>query len=195
MGREREGGSQRREEEKKIKGVLFPRLRMESVTTVTKGSVMRARSSASASSASSASRVCAFSVRSNPVGLSVSSRNNRSRSKRSQLPLSALKTKGVFISAKPASESSQPQVSKQLPTVEEQRQAARKMIAYFQEKRMEEEYQQNQQLGWVPKAEIANGRWVMFGLLVGMLTEYATGVNFIEQIKLLLVNLSIVDFD
>jgi len=35
----------------------------------------------------------------------------------------------------------------------------------------------------------------MFGLLVGMLTEYSTGVNFIEQIKLLLVNLSIVDFD
>lgn len=57
------------------------------------------------------------------------------------------------------------------------------------------EYEKNKQLGWVPKAEIANGRWVMFGLLVGMLTEYSTGVNFIEQIKLLLVNLSIVDFD
>merc|ERR1719199_2423763 len=31
---------------------------------------------------------------------------------------------------------------------------------------------------------IANGRWVMFGLLVGMMTEYATGLNFVDQIKL-----------
>mmetsp|Transcript_8238 Transcript_8238/g.24721 ORF Transcript_8238/g.24721 Transcript_8238/m.24721 type:complete len:127 (-) Transcript_8238:200-580(-) len=87
------------------------------------------------------------------------------------------------------------QSSKQLPTVEQQRVAARQMIAYFKEKKVEAEYEKNKQLGWVPKAEIANGRWVMFGLLVGMLTEYSTGVNFIEQIKLLLVNLSIVDFD
>merc|ERR1712224_186904 len=87
------------------------------------------------------------------------------------------------------------QSSKQLPTVEQQRVAARQMIAYFKEKKVEAEYEKNKQLGWVPKAEVANGRWVMFGLLVGMLTEYSTGVNFIEQIKLLLVNLSIVDFD
>merc|ERR1711934_1121555 len=79
--------------------------------------------------------------------------------------------------------------------LEQQRVAARQMIAYFKEKKVEAEYEKNKQLGWVPKAEIANGRWVMFGLLVGMLTEYSTGVNFIEQIKLLLVNLSIVDFD
>merc|ERR1712032_1390904 len=90
---------------------------------------------------------------------------------------------------------SESQVSEQLPTVEEQRKAAREMIAYFQEKRIEKEYMENQKLGWVPKAEISNGRWVMFGLLVGMLTEYATGVDFIDQIKLVLVNLSIVDFD
>lgn len=30
-------------------------------------------------------------------------------------------------------------------------------------------------LGWTRKNEITNGRWVMFGILVGMLTEYATG--------------------
>jgi len=69
------------------------------------------------------------------------------------------------------------------------------MVAYFKQKKYEEELLKNQKLGWVPKAEISNGRWVMFGLLVGMLTEYSTGVNFIDQIKLLLVNLSIVDFD
>uniref|UniRef100_A0A7S2T833 High light inducible protein n=1 Tax=Chloropicon primus TaxID=1764295 RepID=A0A7S2T833_9CHLO len=87
------------------------------------------------------------------------------------------------------------QTSKQLPTVEQQRSAAREMISYFKEKNVEAEFEKNKQLGWVPKAEISNGRWVMFGLLVGILTEYSTGVNFIEQIKLLLVNLSIVDFD
>ena len=49
--------------------------------------------------------------------------------------------------------------------------------------------------GWIPKAEISNGRWVMFGLLVGVLTEYATGVDFPDQIKLMLSYLGIVDFD
>lgn len=29
--------------------------------------------------------------------------------------------------------------------------------------------------GWTRKNEINNGRWVMFGLLVGMMTEYSTG--------------------
>mmetsp|Transcript_8682 Transcript_8682/g.23590 ORF Transcript_8682/g.23590 Transcript_8682/m.23590 type:complete len:134 (+) Transcript_8682:57-458(+) len=97
------------------------------------------------------------------------------------------------LSAKTTSESVS--ASKQLPTVQEQRAAARDMVAYFKQKKYEEELLKNQKLGWVPKAEISNGRWVMFGLLVGMLTEYSTGVNFIDQIKLLLVNLSIVDFD
>ena len=31
-------------------------------------------------------------------------------------------------------------------------------------------------LGWTKTNEINNGRWVMFGLLVGMMTEFATGV-------------------
>jgi hypothetical protein len=29
--------------------------------------------------------------------------------------------------------------------------------------------------GWTPANEIGNGRWVMFGVFVGLLTEYATG--------------------
>lgn len=35
----------------------------------------------------------------------------------------------------------------------------------------------------------------MFGLLVGMLTEYATGVDFPDQIKLMLSYLGIVDVE
>merc|ERR1712100_863076 len=45
------------------------------------------------------------------------------------------------------------------------------------------------------KNEINNGRWTMFGLLVGMMTEYATGVDFIDQIKLLVNVLGIADLD
>ena len=47
--------------------------------------------------------------------------------------------------------------------------------------------------GWTPRAELSNGRWVMFGLLVGLLTEYATAVNFIDQVRLTLSNLGIAD--
>ena len=33
----------------------------------------------------------------------------------------------------------------------------------------------SQVFGFTPANEINNGRWTMFGLLVGMMTEYATG--------------------
>ena len=48
-------------------------------------------------------------------------------------------------------------------------------------------------LGWTRKNEITNGRWVMFGLLVGLMTEFATGVDFPNQIKLLVSYLGILD--
>ena len=47
----------------------------------------------------------------------------------------------------------------------------------------------------MPKAELANGRWVMMGLMIGLLTEYSTGVNFIDQLKLLVTNLGIADLE
>jgi hypothetical protein len=50
-------------------------------------------------------------------------------------------------------------------------------------------------LGWTAKNEISNGRWVMFGLLVGMLTEFATGVDFINQLKLMVTYLGIADLE
>ncbi len=49
--------------------------------------------------------------------------------------------------------------------------------------------------GWTAKNEISNGRWVMFGLLVGMLTEYATGVDFINQLRLMVTYLGIADLE
>lgn len=80
-------------------------------------------------------------------------------------------------------------------TIEYQRQRAKEMRAYFIEKKNEELRGKSQVLGWTPKNEINNGRWVMFGLLVGMLTEYATGVDFIDQLKLMVTYLGIVDLD
>ena len=47
--------------------------------------------------------------------------------------------------------------------------------------------------GWTQKNEITNGRWVMFGFAVGLLTEYATGVDFPNQFKLMLSYLGIAD--
>lgn len=47
--------------------------------------------------------------------------------------------------------------------------------------------------GWTRKNEVTNGRWVMFGIFVGLLTEYATGVDFVNQLKLLVSYLGIAD--
>lgn len=35
----------------------------------------------------------------------------------------------------------------------------------------------------------------MFGFAVGMLTEYATGSNFVDQVKILLSNFGIADLE
>ncbi|GJP56178.1 hypothetical protein CLOM_g15228 [Closterium sp. NIES-68] len=78
-------------------------------------------------------------------------------------------------------------------TLEYQRQAAKEMVAYFQDKKYEEEVRDGKVLGFTSKNEIGNGRWAMFGLAVGLLTEYATGVNFPDQLFILLSNFGIVD--
>ncbi len=49
--------------------------------------------------------------------------------------------------------------------------------------------------GWTPANEITNGRWVMMGVFIGLLTEYATGVDFVNQLKLMVSYLGILDFD
>lgn len=49
--------------------------------------------------------------------------------------------------------------------------------------------------GWTPANEINNGRWVMMGFAIGLLTEYATGVDFPDQLALMCSYLGIVDLD
>lgn len=49
--------------------------------------------------------------------------------------------------------------------------------------------------GWTRKNEITNGRWVMMGIAIGLMTEYATGVSFIDQLRLMASYLGLVDLD
>uniref|UniRef100_T1DBT9 One-helix protein 2 n=2 Tax=Silene latifolia TaxID=37657 RepID=T1DBT9_SILLA len=83
---------------------------------------------------------------------------------------------------------------KNVVTLEFQRAKARELQEYFKQKKLELA-SQGPVFGWVPKNEIGNGRWAMFGFAVGMLTEYATGSDFVDQLKLILSNLGIVDLD
>lgn len=39
------------------------------------------------------------------------------------------------------------------------------------------------------------GRWAMFGFAVGLLTEYATGASFVQQLKILVSNFGILDLE
>ncbi|XP_071693949.1 light-harvesting complex-like protein OHP2, chloroplastic [Rutidosis leptorrhynchoides] len=79
-------------------------------------------------------------------------------------------------------------------TLEFQRQKAKEIQQYFKQKKVEES-NQGPFFGWIAKNEISNGRWAMFGFAVGMLTEYATGSDFVDQVKILLSNFGILDLD
>ncbi|CAG9463762.1 unnamed protein product [Pedinophyceae sp. YPF-701] len=80
-------------------------------------------------------------------------------------------------------------------TVEFQRARAKEMTKYFNSLKAEKAAFENKTLGWTPKNEIGNGRWVMMGLAIGLLTEYATGYDFVDQIKYTLTILGVADLD
>jgi hypothetical protein len=79
--------------------------------------------------------------------------------------------------------------------MEYQRKQAKAMQAYLRERSLEKTIADAQVFGWTRKNEINNGRWVMMGLAVGLLTEYATGVDFIDQLKLMVSYLGIIDVE
>jgi hypothetical protein len=49
--------------------------------------------------------------------------------------------------------------------------------------RQDKEYEEARIIGFVPKAETYNGRFAMFFLVVGLLTEYWTGISIPGQIE------------
>ncbi|GMH31633.1 hypothetical protein Nepgr_033477 [Nepenthes gracilis] len=79
-------------------------------------------------------------------------------------------------------------------TLEYQRQKAKELQEYFAQRKLEEA-DLGPFFGFLGKNEITNGRWAMFGFAVGMLTEYATGSDFVDQVKILLSNFGIVDLE
>ncbi|KAL2334956.1 hypothetical protein Fmac_016169 [Flemingia macrophylla] len=83
---------------------------------------------------------------------------------------------------------------KNVITLEFQRQKAKELQEYFKQKKLEEA-NQGPFFGFIGKNEINNGRWAMFGFAVGLLTEYATGSDFVDQVKILLSNFGIVDLE
>lgn len=80
-------------------------------------------------------------------------------------------------------------------TLEYQRQRAKELQDYFTQKKIEDQASRTKVFGFTPKNEISNGRWAMFGFAVGLLTEYATGSDFVDQMKILISNFGIADFE
>jgi len=81
-------------------------------------------------------------------------------------------------------------------TVEYQRQRAKEMRAFLQRQAAYKvQEQESSGFGWTRAAERSNGRWVMFGFAVGLLTEFATGVDFPQQLRLMLSYLGIADME
>ena len=90
--------------------------------------------------------------------------------------------------------SSSASTSRKAPvTVERQREQAKEMVRHFRKRAYEEDAENSTTFGWTADNEINNGRWTMFGLLVGMMTELATGVDFPDQIRLMISVLGLAD--
>ena len=126
----------------------------------------------------------------NSVSSSMKASTSRSSSMRFSRASSAATTTTVRVSADASAGG-----SKKDTTIEYQRVKAKEMVKYFKEQQYQQLVEDSTVFGFTKKNEINNGRWTMFGLLVGMMTEYATGVDFIDQIKLLVNVLGIADLD
>ncbi|CAK8573357.1 unnamed protein product [Lathyrus sativus] len=84
---------------------------------------------------------------------------------------------------------------KSVITLEFQRQKAKELQEYFKLKKLEQAADQGPFFGFIAKNEISNGRWAMFGFAVGLLTEFATGSDFVDQVKILFSNFGILDLE
>merc|ERR1712039_914036 len=83
--------------------------------------------------------------------------------------------------------------SKHLVEISFQRQKAKDLKVCFAKSNRGKNIKDSKILGWTRKNEITNGRWVMMGLAIGLLTENATGVNFVDQIMLTVSYLGIAE--
>jgi|ERR1711957_40540 len=67
--------------------------------------------------------------------------------------------------------------------IAEQVTALTKLEESFKKVRLQQEYDDARIVGWTGQAETYNGRFAMFFLTVGLLTEYWTGVTFPGQVE------------
>jgi Chlorophyll A-B binding protein len=70
-----------------------------------------------------------------------------------------------------------------------------KLEEKWRKQRQIEEYEASRTVGWVPEAELLNGRFAMFFLATGLLTEYWTGVSMPGQVEELLRIGGFIGFD
>jgi len=61
--------------------------------------------------------------------------------------------------------------------------ALSKLEEKYRKERLGQEYDDARILGWTSQAEMYNGRYAMFFLVVGLLTEYWTGISIPGQIE------------
>jgi hypothetical protein len=73
--------------------------------------------------------------------------------------------------------------------------ALNKLEEQWRKKRAGEEYDGARLLGWTKQAETYNGRLAMFFVVVGLLTEYWTGITFPGQVEEMLRVGGVIGFD
>ena len=73
--------------------------------------------------------------------------------------------------------------------------ALTKLEDKWRAERLDAEYEESRKVGWVEGAEILNGRFAMFFLITGLLTEYWTDVTMPGQVEELLRISGVIGFD
>jgi hypothetical protein len=73
--------------------------------------------------------------------------------------------------------------------------ALNKLEEKWRKKRANEEYDGARLLGWTKQAEMYNGRFAMFFVVVGLLTELWTGISFPGQVEEMLRVGGVIGFD
>ena len=73
--------------------------------------------------------------------------------------------------------------------------ALTKLEDKWRNERLDKEFEVERKLGWTERAEMYNGRFAMFFVVVGLLTEYWTGFSLPAQVEEMLRIAGIVGFD
>jgi Chlorophyll A-B binding protein len=80
-------------------------------------------------------------------------------------------------------------------TLAKQVTALDKLETQWRKERLQREYEESKKVGFVAEAELANGRFAMFFLLTGLLTELWTGISIPGQVEEMLRIGGIIGFD